>query len=629
MMAQRTVTDRAHRYRANQLAPVAGKVCLFCGSTQFLVPDHWDGHPDHTTPDNLEHLCKSCNTAKGAAFRTAGRGRLTHQYNPTKGGGAANVGEWMQAVGAITPHIDRGDRGLASDMGVRAAVDMIRATPQSKRRDFAAKLRRRNPWFFSKPDARRTTPASGGIAYHTSKRRPSSAKAAASDRAKSKKAAGASSMPDEAALQAGFKRGLSLREILGNPGSDVWRSRFTAETKERAEMNRRQISREGYRVYPVKRVSGRWGFYYDVDRKKNPATASAEAFQEFHGFAPSEPDARRTTPASGGIAHHTAKRRPATAKAAASDRAKSKKAAGPGRFDVPDERIIQEGFKRGLSLAEILQQNPSIAILRNSNPAAFDRCVEAVQAKGGAANAYAVCTAAGMRKANPSDWEAGNAVAGRGSAAQARALKEHIEWVERIERRGRKLSKQELQILKQRFRKAAREKRNPALASAEAFQEFHGFEPSEVITVTKKVHYHKHLAAAGELVQLDVWGIDEQGHRIKGFKGAFLAFNETKNQLFVEGGDQSVNLADFGIDFPHELETLGRLTDIGYHTKKTHLGDEGGEAVYVHKFRSTNRNGKHVVVKIARYPDLIYDVRNEQLLFSGGSYEIIAEGINR
>jgi hypothetical protein len=34
-------------------------------------------------------------------------------------------------------------------------------------------------------------------------------------------------------------------------------------------------------------------------------------------------------------------------------------------------------------------------------------------------------------------------------------------------------------------------------------------------------------------------------------------------------------------------------------------------------------------VKIARYPDLIYDVRNEQLLFSGGSYEIIAEGIDK
>jgi hypothetical protein len=172
-------------------------------------------------------------------------------------------------------------------------------------------------------------------------------------------------------------------------------------------------------------------------------------------------------------------------------------------------------------------------------------------------------------------------------------------------------------------------RRNPASASAEVFEEFHGFAPSETITVTKKIHYHKHLAAAGALTHLDVWGIDGAGHKISGFKGAFLAFNEKKNQLFVEGGDQAIDLEDFGIDSPHELETLGRLTDIGYQTNKTHLGDEGGEAVYVHKFRATNRNGKHVIVKIARYPDLIYDVRNEQLLFSGGSYEILREGINK
>ncbi len=262
MMAQRNITDRAHRYRANQLAPVAGKVCLFCGSTQFLVPDHWDGIPSHTTPDNLEVLCKACNTSKGAAFKAAGRGRLTNQFNPTKGGGAANVGEWMQAVGAITPHVDRGERGLVSSMSTQAAVDMIRATPQSKRREYAAKLRRRNPgWLWSNPDARRTTPASGGIAYNTAKRRPATAKAAASDRVKSKKAAGASAMPSEAALQAGFKRGLTLNEILA--------------------------------------------------------------------------------------------------------------------------------------------QNPALQALRKSNPAKFDRCVKAVQRKGGAANAYAVCSAAGAQ--NPGD----------------------------------------------------------------------------------------------------------------------------------------------------------------------------------------------------------------------------------
>lgn len=214
----------------------------------------------------------------------------------------------------------------------------------------------------------------------------------------------------------------------------------------------------------------------------------------------------------------------------------------------------------------MLRSNPSLRKLKAANPAKFDRCVKAVQKKGGA-NAYAVCTAAG--------------------------------------------------------------KKNPAAASAEVFEEFHGYEPTEVITVSKKVHHHEHLAAAGKLVSLGVDGIDGKAHTIKGFKGAILAFNEAKNQLFVEGGDQSLDLKQFGIRQPHELETLGKLTDIGYQTNKTHLGDEGGEAVYVHKFRSTNENGKHVVVRIARYPDLIYDVRNEQMLFSGGSYEILREGINK
>ena len=36
-----------------------------------------------------------------------------------------------------------------------------------------------------------------------------------------------------------------------------------------------------------------------------------------------------------------------------------------------------------------------------------------------------------------------------------------------------------------------------------------------------------------------------------------------------------------------------------------------------------------MVVTIARYPDLIYRVRDEQLEFSGGSYEIRAEGIDK
>ena len=216
-------------------------------------------------------------------------------------------------------------------------------------------------------------------------------------------------------------------------------------------------------------------------------------------------------------------------------------------------------------------------LTRTYNSAKFDRCVQAVKAKGSAVDPYAVCTAAGAR--NPS-------------------------------------------------------KRNPAEAAAEGFEQFHGHPPDEEVVVTKKVHFHQHLSGAGELRKLVVRGIDfgSTGRVItlKRFGGALLAFNESKNQLFVEGGDQKINPEDFGIDpsGAHELETLGQVTSIDYFTEKTHLGDEGGLATYEHGFRMTNENGQHIVVKIAKYPDLIYSVPDEQLLFSGGSYLIRAEGID-
>jgi hypothetical protein len=261
----------------------------------------------------------------------------------------------------------------------------------------------------------------------------------------------------------------------------------------------------------------------------------------------SRPDARRTTPASGGIAYHMGKagKRPAAAPAKRKTAAKES-----GGYSIPDEKTLQEGFKRGLSLSDMLKANPALRKSQKSNPGLFAKL-------------------------------------------------------------------------------AKRVKSNPAAVAAEVFEDFHGFEPTEVVTVQKQVHHHAHLASLGILVQLDVWGVDGKGHKVTGFKGALLACNEGRDQLFIEGGDQTMKLADFGIRKPHETETLGRVTNIGYQTNKTHLGDEGGEAVYVHRFRATNRNGKHVVVKMTREPDLIYDVRNEQLLFSGGSYEILREGINK
>src|SRR5690349_5192412 len=110
---------------------------------------------------------------------------------------------------------------------------------------------------------------------------------------------------------------------------------------------------------------------------------------------------------------------------------------------------------------------------------------------------------------------------------------------------------------------AKRAKRNPAEASARVFQEFHGYAPTEVIKVTKRRHYHKHLAAAGDLVGLRVIPIDGGSVRdIEGMGDVVLAFNEKKNQLFIEGGNQRMSpseLRKFGIREEHELQTVGKL----------------------------------------------------------------------
>jgi hypothetical protein len=181
--------------------------------------------------------------------------------------------------------------------------------------------------------------------------------------------------------------------------------------------------------------------------------------------------------------------------------------------------------------------------------------------------------------------------------------------------------------VKKRSRRA-----NPAQESAERFQEFHGYPSEETIKVTEEVHFHRHLAAAGELEYIVIDTPDGKYRvTVKFDSEVILAFNEKRNQLFAKGGDQSVNLRDFGINpkDAHELETLGKATRIGYFATKKHLGKDGGTATYDHKFRMTNENGRHVTVRIAKYPDVIYRVRDKHLEFSGGSYKILPEGIDQ
>jgi 5-methylcytosine-specific restriction endonuclease McrA len=125
------VTDRALRYRANQTPPEGPRICCYCGSRRFVEIDHVNGHEEDSAPANLAWSCRSCNTTKGVVLRNAGLGRRTVQYNPGASG-ARSLGQWLTAVMAA--------KGQSDAMSVRDAVEMIRATPQSRRSEFAQEI---------------------------------------------------------------------------------------------------------------------------------------------------------------------------------------------------------------------------------------------------------------------------------------------------------------------------------------------------------------------------------------------------------------------------------------------------------------------------------------------------------
>lgn len=260
----------------------------------------------------------------------------------------------------------------------------------------------------------------------------------------------------------------------------------------------------------------------------------------------------------------------------------------------------------------------------------FDWCVKAVKRKGSAVDPRAVCGAMrklGMRD-NPSRFKV---VTDNGELLRSFGTKAAAD---RYAREVRKTSRISVTVKDSR-------RDNPADSAALAYEIFHGEKPTQFTRVSRDVHFHKHLWSVGTLKKIVIRTRDGR-HKVSlaGFKGAFLAANEqafselsatgkARAQLFIEGGDQSVTLKDFGIDAPHEVETLGEAVLIDYATAKVHLGDEGGDATYRHKFRTTREGDAHVTVRWARYPDVIYRVLDQHLEFSGGSYELRAEGIDR
>jgi hypothetical protein len=129
------ITDRAKRYRANskELRPAPPKQCGYCGARRNVGVDHISGDESDLHPQNLIWACKSCNGKKAAVMKAAGLGKLTRQYNPSRGSSGGRLNRSLQAYNfAIL--VARGDQ----EGDVSKALKVIRNTPAKLRSEYTS-----------------------------------------------------------------------------------------------------------------------------------------------------------------------------------------------------------------------------------------------------------------------------------------------------------------------------------------------------------------------------------------------------------------------------------------------------------------------------------------------------------
>lgn len=157
---------------------------------------------------------------------------------------------------------------------------------------------------------------------------------------------------------------------------------------------------------------------------------------------------------------------------------------------------------------------------------------------------------------------------------------------------------------------------NPAPTAADLYESFTGTPSTHDVVVIDKVHEHRHLSGLARLVALKLKGITGQ---LKFNADTLLGFNETGTQMFIRGGDQSIDLDEFNrrtrrpVDPTKELVVLGEIALLYYAGKKPFLGGEHVRTgVYKHPMGEESGNR----------PTLLYDTRSQLLSVAGGSYYI-------
>lgn len=161
-------------------------------------------------------------------------------------------------------------------------------------------------------------------------------------------------------------------------------------------------------------------------------------------------------------------------------------------------------------------------------------------------------------------------------------------------------------------------KKNPEDAAAALSEAWHGRPAKEATDYVEKIHFHGVLTDLGQLQEIKIWVDDKHTQAIEFDDDTRLASNEKGEQLYIVGGDQSINLGDFGIEghaAAKDLVTIGPCYSVTYITAKEHLGKQDKlMGPYEHVFAEEDQDE----------PDIVYDNMNKMLGFSDGEYHIDA-----
>jgi hypothetical protein len=166
----------------------------------------------------------------------------------------------------------------------------------------------------------------------------------------------------------------------------------------------------------------------------------------------------------------------------------------------------------------------------------------------------------------------------------------------------------------------AKASRNPESSAAALYEEFHGKPPGETLEIVTEKHEHDWLVQLGVLVELKVATVSnlDASIRFTGKDAPQLCSSEDGRQLYIEGGDQALDLEKFrmaGKKWLKDSMVIGVLGEVTYQTQKG-----------FQKFKLTDYYHK-LGEESGVQPHLLYSPRDKLLSVSGGQYEVRPEGI--